>query len=85
MMNQRRASTFAAIKKAIVTVLKVPEDEIVESANVRNLRNVDSLALMEVVAITENSLGIDIDVGLLFDVETVGAFVDLCDSLRDET
>jgi acyl carrier protein len=38
---------------------------------------------MEVVAITENTLGIDIDVGLLFDVETVGAFVDLCDSLRE--
>lgn len=82
-MSERRDTTFAAVRNAITTVLKVPQAEIVESVNVRNLRNVDSLALMEVVAITENTLGIDIDVGLLFDVETVGAFVDLCDSLRE--
>jgi acyl carrier protein len=81
-MCQRRNNTFAVVKSAIMTVLKVPETEILETANVRNLRNVDSLALVEVVAITENTLGIDIDVGLLFDIETVGAFVDLCDSLR---
>ena len=81
-MNESKKETFHAVRSAITTVLKVPEDQVVAHGNIRDLRNVDSMALMEVVALTESQLGIDIDVGLLFEVETVGAFVDLCEKLR---
>jgi acyl carrier protein len=80
-MSSDRDQTFAAVRRAITRVLKVPEDQVQEQRNIRELRNVDSMALMEVIALTEAELGIDIDVGSLFDIESVGQFVDACHQL----
>jgi acyl carrier protein len=80
-MVSDRNQTFAAVRRAIIRVLKVPEDQVLEGRNIRELRNVDSMALMEVVALAEGDLGIDIDVGSLFDIQTVGQFVDVCHQL----
>ena len=83
-MLPERDTTFHAVRDAIVTVLKVAPALVLEPNQIREFRNVDSMALMEIVAIVEDSLAIDIDVGSLFEVRTVGEFVDICHELRTE-
>lgn len=81
-MDLSRPATFAVIRDAIVTVLRVPEEQVLEPNQIRDMRNVDSMALMEIIAFVEDALQIDIDVGSLFEVHSVGEFVDICHDLR---
>ncbi len=81
-MDNSRNATFAVIRDAIVTVLRVAPEQVLEPNQIRDMRNVDSMALMEVVALVEDGLQIDIDVGSLFEVHTVGEFIDICHGLR---
>jgi len=81
-MDNSRNATFSVIRDAIVTVLRVAPEQVLEPNQIRDMRNVDSMALMEVVALVEDGLQIDIDVGSLFEVHTVGEFIDICHDLR---
>lgn len=81
-MDNSRNATFTVIRDAIVTVLRVAPEQVLEPNQIRDMRNVDSMALMEVVALVEDGLQIDIDVGSLFEVHTVGEFIDICHDLR---
>lgn len=81
-MGNSRNATFSVIRDAIVTVLRVAPEQVLEPNQIRDMRNVDSMALMEVVALVEDGLQIDIDVGSLFEVHTVGEFIDICHDLR---
>jgi acyl carrier protein len=77
-----REATFGTIRDVICEVIKVGPEEVLESNEVIGLRNVDSMALLQIVTRVEGALDLDLDVEVLFDLKTVGEFVDTCHNLR---
>jgi acyl carrier protein len=73
--------TFDLIRGVISKATKLPPEVVLRENPVTGLANVDSIVLLEIVARVEVALGIDIDEQLLFDIQTVGDFVDVCKRL----
>ncbi len=74
-------STFELIRGVISRATKLPPEAILPDNPVTGLQNVDSIVLLEIVARVEVLLGIDIDEAQLFDIQTVGDFVAVCQAL----
>lgn len=70
--------TFETIQRIVSKVAKIPPEDIQLGNPVTGLTNVDSIVLLEIVALTELELGIDISEEELFAMTTVGDFVVLC-------
>lgn len=75
----------AAIQRIISEVAKIPPEEIHPDNPVTGITNVDSILLLEIVALTELELGIEISEEDLFAANTVGDFVEICRRLTSQT
>jgi acyl carrier protein len=77
-MQFTRDDVFRKIRQVTSEVIKVPQEEIVPDGKVTALRNVNSIALLEIVAKVEIYFGIDLDEESLFQIDTLNDFVDSC-------
>jgi acyl carrier protein len=77
-------STFDLIRGVICKATKLPPEAVRLENPVTGLQNVDSIVLLEIVARVEITLGISIDEQVLFEIQTVGDFVNVCNRLIAE-
>jgi acyl carrier protein len=75
---------FDLIRGVICKVTKLPPEAVLLANPVTGLQNVDSIVLLEIVARVEVSLDISIDEQLLFEIQTVGDYVEVCRRLVAE-
>ena len=86
-MAKKTRSTIsqAVVRNSIIeTVAKIVRIDISELKNevlIREELGIDSLKAMEIVAMCEKQLNIAIDEGQLFNIKTVGDFLDLLEGL----
>ncbi|HWO18197.1 MAG TPA: acyl carrier protein [Kofleriaceae bacterium] len=73
--------TFELIRNVICKVTKLPPEAVLLENPVTGLQNVDSIVLLEIVARVEVSLDVSIDEQVLFEIQTVGDFVKVCQEL----
>ena len=73
----------AEIKRIVSLVSRIDIQELEDDVLIREELGVDSLMAMEIVARCEKALGIHIDEAKLFDVQTVGDYVALIQSLLE--
>ncbi|MFL6116423.1 MAG: acyl carrier protein [Catenulispora sp.] len=79
-------TAFAVIRRITADVAKTRPQDIRLDSPVTGLVNVDSIVLLEIVALVELELGIEIAEEDLFDnLETVGDFVAVCHRLTTTT
>jgi acyl carrier protein len=67
----------AEIKRTIATIARIGEDQFSEDSDIRNELRIDSLRSLEILLTVEKRYGIKIKESKLFDVSTVGEFMDL--------
>ena len=72
---------FTAVRDIIAKVAKVAPEDIRPENPVTGLTNVDSIVLLEIVALTEAELDIEISEEELFRMSTVGDFAATCRQL----
>jgi acyl carrier protein len=73
------------IMRIVAKVAKISPDEIRPENPVTGITNVDSILLLEIVALTELELGIEIPEEVLFAMTTVAEFVAVCQRLTPDT
>lgn len=88
MSEQSQANlTHAEVRDAVIEVVagisRIDPGDLENDVLIREELGIDSLMAMEVVAACEKALGISIDEGQLFCIETVGDFLDLVEQLYD--
>lgn len=75
----------AEVKGIISRITRIDLDELEEDTRIREEIGVDSLMAMEIVARCEHHLGIHIDEAKLFEILTVGDFLDLVTEVYGKT
>ena len=65
------------VRQLIAEIARVNPKEVKENAKIRDDLGVDSLAAVEILAVIEKRLGIDIDEAEAFDVVTVNDLLEL--------
>jgi acyl carrier protein len=77
--------TTAGVHSRVIDIVsgiaRIDPEEFERDVLIREELGIDSLMAMEIVAACEKSLGISIDEGQLFCIETVGDFLDLVEHL----
>ena len=73
---------FAWVQAQFMAVLGLPASDIRASSRFADDLDADSIDLIEVVNKAEASFGIEIPEDQLYDIETVGEFVELIDARR---
>lgn len=84
-MSTATESSFGLIRGVICKATKLEAEAVRLENPVTGLQNVDSIVLLEIVARVEITLGISIDEQRLFEIQTVGDFVQVCDRLVAES
>ena len=74
--------SFVWVRQQLMGVLGLPEDEIVRESRFADDLDADSIDLIEVVNKAEVVFEVEIPEDQLYDIETVGEFVDLLDARR---
>ncbi len=69
------------IKETISRISRIPAAEFKDDVLIREELGIDSLMAMEIVATCEKELGVTIDEGELFALQTVGDFLRLVESI----
>lgn len=72
---------FEEIRDIMVSTLDLDGDKVTEDTNLRTDLDIDSLDLVEFVAEVEDHYGIMIPQDALQDIETIGQFAKLVESL----
>jgi len=72
------------IKEIMSRISRIDASELEENIVIRDELGVDSLMAMEIIATCEKQLQIHIDEGILFEIETIGDFIDLVVKLYEQ-
>lgn len=72
------------IKEIISRISRIDASELEENIVIRDELGVDSLMAMEIIATCEKQLDIHIDEGILFEIETIGDFINLIVKLYEQ-
>ncbi len=72
---------FEEIRDIMVSTLDLDEEKVTEDTNLRTDLDIDSLDLVEFVSEVEDHFGIMIPQDSLQDIETIGQFAKLVESL----
>ncbi len=75
---------IAEIKEIISRISRIDASELEENILIRDELGVDSLMAMEIIATCEKQFEIHIDEGILFEIETIGDFIDLVVKLYEQ-
>jgi acyl carrier protein len=78
-----RADTRSTVIGIVAGISRIDPEDFEEDALIREELGIDSLMAMEIVAACERALGISIDEGQVFCLETAGDFLDLVDALLE--
>jgi acyl carrier protein len=78
-------STQADVRNKVIEIVagisRIDPEDLEDDVLIREELGIDSLMAMEIVAACEKRLGIAVDEGQLFCVETVGDFLELVEQL----
>lgn len=74
-------NTAAAVCEIICTELKVPPTEVTPERHFRELPNVDSMRILQIILATEKAFEIEIDDDVTFHIQTVGEYQNLVEKL----
>ena len=72
------------IKEIMSRISRIDASELEENILIRDELGVDSLMAMEIIATCEKQLEIHIDEGRLFEIETIGDFIDMVVKLYEQ-
>lgn len=71
----------AAVNEIISVELKVPVAEVTPERHFRELPNVDSMRILQIILATEKTFDIEIDDDVTFHIQTVGQYQNLVEKL----
>lgn len=72
------------VKEIVSRISRIDPGELQDRVLIREELGIDSLMAMEIVATCEKKLGIAIDEGKLFEIQTVGDFFRLVEEIYDQ-
>lgn len=81
---QNKEKKVTEIKEIMSRISRIDASELEENILIRDELGVDSLMAMEIIATCEKQFEIHIDEGILFEIETIGDFIDLVLNLYDQ-
>ena len=80
--NLTKTEVRSKVIEIVAEISRIDPEDFEDDVLIREELGIDSLMAMEIVAACEKALGISIDEGQLFCIETVGDFLDLVEQLR---